>query len=94
MIWTLMGELGAWQTVDVGWRRYFRPRLLSKNLGYASCFGDSTPKAGPGQDSDLEQQKLLEVQSQQGVQWLVAEIQKDLRWSDYAVFGKQRWERR
>lgn len=75
--------------VGSSWRRYFRLRLLSKNLGYADCLEtDSTPKVGPGQDPDLEKQKLLAAQSQQGVQWLVAcsEIQKDLQWSYYMLY--------
>lgn len=80
--------------MDVGgelWRRLFRPRLLRQNCGACRLFGDINPKVGPGQVSDLEQQKLSEVQSQHGVQWLVThEFQKDLQRPDNAVFGKQR----
>lgn len=91
---TLMGDLRDWQTMDVGgelWRRLFRPRLLRQNCGACRLFGDINPKVGPGQVSDLEQQKLSEIQSQHGVQWLVThEFQKDLQRPDNAVFGKQR----
>lgn len=92
---TLMGDLRGWQTLDIGgelWRRHFRPRLLRPNCGVCRLFGDINPKVGPGQVSDLEQQKLSEVQSQHGVQWLVThyESQKDLQRPDNAVFGKQR----
>lgn len=81
--------------MDVGrelWRRHFRPRLLRQNRGARRLFGDINPKVGPGQVSDVEQQKLSEVQSQHGVQWPMTQygFQKDLQSPDNAVFGKQR----
>lgn len=68
--------------------------MLSRNCGICRLFEDSTPKVSPGQDSDLEEQKLSEVQSHQGVKWLVtySGFQKDWQRPDNAVLGKQKWE--
>lgn len=70
----------------------FQPQMLSRNCEVCRLFGDSTPKVGSRQDSYLEEQKLLEIQSHQGVQWLVtcSGFQKDWQGPSNAVFGKQR----
>lgn len=71
----------------------FRSQMLSRNCGICRLFEDSTPKVSPGQDSDLEEQKLSAVQSHQGVKRLVAcsGFQEDWQRSDNAVLGKLRW---